>query len=481
MTRILADLHGFFCHSVGNPSKNKRKIRANPLKSASSAFQWYQTDFKKRHFIMKNLFCQLGIFLLCANFSLHAQNVTSLLQPDAPSKDIEQEHAGRNPSLLNLQHKCLYLPSFGLNINHNAFSLEQLMVQNEGRNYIFLKNVLPNLVPNNQLNFRASVQTLGFSKGFGNWAIGVHHAFRSYGTGEFNDKMLEILGKGNAHLVGQTVDIQGNMYAAAYSELGFAATYQVQKHWTIGARIKILNGMSGIFAAGKGTLLTDTARYELKMNNNYIVKNYGMTETLPLISRMFSGNSGFALDLGATYADERMTVSIGVEDLGSIGWKKNIGGFSVNGNATYSGLKTNDFFKFDSLNSNFFRDTLKKVLNVVDNNASTNESLPIRVAASVFYRLQNGYEIGSNLYLDALHGVNNYAISIIGTKRIMPNWKVGLRYTIRNNTFDNIGLQTVIDLKSFHIYGSTDDLLTVFNPFGAKQASARIGVNVLLN
>ncbi|MEN9613225.1 MAG: hypothetical protein RLZZ628_4039 [Bacteroidota bacterium] len=420
---------------------------------------------------MKKFFNKFGIFLLFAHVSLHAQN--------APSKDMENEQAGGNPSLLDLQHKCLYLPSFGLNVNHNAFSLEQLMVQNEGKNYISFKNVLPNLVTNNQLNFRASVQTLGFSKGFGNWAIGVNHAFRSYGTSEFNDKMLEVLGKGNAHLIGQTVDIQGNMYAAAYSELGLAATYQVQSHWIIGARLKILNGMSGIFATGKGTLLTDTARYELKMNNNYIVKNYGMTEAMSLTSRMFSGNIGFALDLGATYTDERMTVSIGIEDLGSIGWKKNISGFLVNGNATYSGLKTNDFFKFDSLSSDFFRDTLKKVLNIVNNNASANEILPVRFTASVFYRLQNGYEIGSNVFLDALHGVNNYAISIIGTKQIMPNWKIGLRYTMRNNTFDNIGLQTVIDLKQFHIYGSTDNILTVLNPFGAKQAAARIGVNVL--
>jgi hypothetical protein len=69
----------------------------------------------------------------------------------------------------------------------------------------------------------------------------------------------------------------------------------------------------------------------------------------------------------------------------------------------------------------------------------------------------------------------------VGMKKMMPNWKLGLRYTIRGNTFNNVGIQTVIDLKQFHIYGSTDNILTVFNPLGAKQAAARIGVNVLLN
>jgi Family of unknown function (DUF5723) len=432
---------------------------------------------------MKKIFSQVSILLICANLSVHAQapkEITLLARPVEPSKDMEQEHAGGNPSLLNLGRKCLYLPSLGLNVNHNAFSLEQLIVPIDGRNYISFKNVLPNLVANNQLNFRGSVQTLGFSKGFGNWAIGVNHAFRSYGTSELNNNLLEILGKGNAHLVGQNVVIQGNMYAGTYSEIGISAAYQVKTNWTVGARLKMLNGMSGLFATGNGTLLTDTAHYALKMNNNYIVKNYGMTETLPITSRMFSGNMGFAIDLGATYVDERMTISIGLEDVGSIAWKKDAGGFTVNGTATYSGLKTNDFFKFDSLNSGFIRDTLKKLLNVVDNNAATSESLPMRVSANVFYRLPNDYEVGGNLYFDALHGVSHYAVSVVGMKKIMPNWKVGLRYTVRGNSFDNIGAQTVIDLKQFHIYGSTDNILTVFNPFGAKQAAARIGVNVLL-
>ncbi len=433
---------------------------------------------------MKKFVSPFVILFAFANLPLHAQitkEVITLLRPVEPSKDIEQEHAGSNPSLLNLGRKCLYLPSLGLNVNHNAFSLEQLVVQTEGRNYISFKNVLPDLVANNQLNFRGSVQTLGFSKGFGKWAIGVNHALRSYGTSELNNNLLEILGQGNAHLVGQTVAIQGNMYAGTYSEFGISAAYQVKTNWTIGARLKMLNGMSGLFATGNGTLLTDTAHYALKMNNNYIVKSYGMTETLPLTSRMFSGNTGFALDLGATYADERMTISMGLEDLGSIAWKKDAGGFTVNGAATYSGLKTNDFFKFDSLNNGFIRDTLKKVLNILDNNASTSETLPMRVSANVFYRLANDYEVGGNLYLDMLHGVSHYAVSFVGNKKIMPNWKVGLRYTVRGNSFDNIGIQTVINIKQVHIYGSTDNVLTVFNPFGAKQAAARIGVNVLLN
>jgi hypothetical protein len=83
------------------------------------------------------------------------------------------------------------------------------------------------------------------------------------------------------------------------------------------------------------------------------------------------------------------------------------------------------------------------------------------------------------LYFDALHGVNHYAVSLVGMKQVIPNLKVGLRYTMRGNSFDNVGIQTVINLKSLYIYASTDNILTLFNPFGAKQAAARIGMNVL--
>jgi hypothetical protein len=43
MTRIWADLHGFFFEFAWGFLRNDKKIRANPLKSASSVFQSYRS------------------------------------------------------------------------------------------------------------------------------------------------------------------------------------------------------------------------------------------------------------------------------------------------------------------------------------------------------------------------------------------------------------------------------------------------------
>jgi hypothetical protein len=431
--------------------------------------------------MMKQLLNPLALFFFVAHLPLlHAQEAATLLpKPPSFSKSIADEQAGGNPSLLHLERNCLNLPSLNLDVNNNAFSFSQMVVAIEGENYLSFRNILPLALPKNQLNLRFNIPTVGFSKGFGNWAIGVHYALRSYVSSEVNENLLQLLGKGNAQFVGQTIDIQGNMYAAIYAELGLSAAYKVHPNWTIGARLKKLNGVTGLFATGNGTLLTDTAHYQLKMNNNYIVKTYGMTSNSPASSRFFSGDGGFAVDLGATYADEKTTVSIGLEDIGSIGWSKNANNTSVTGQATYAGLQTNAFFQFDSLNSTFFKDTLKKVLHLTNNTDATTEALPFRITANAFYRLANGYEIGTNLYFEALHGINNYGIALVGMKQITPSWKVGLRYSIRNNSFSNVGIQTNMDFKKVHIFASTDNMITALSAMSAKQAAVRIGINVL--
>jgi hypothetical protein len=64
-------------------------------------------------------------------------------------------------------------------------------------------------------------------------------------------------------------------------------------------------------------------------------------------------------------------------------------------------------------------------------------------------------------------------------KQITPIWKVGLRYSIRNNSFSNVGLQTNMNFKKVHIFASTDNMITALSAMSAKQAAVRIGINVL--
>lgn len=139
-------------------------------------------------------------------------------------------------------------------------------------------------------------------------------------------EFLKIGGQGNTYNVNDMkVRVNG------FGEIAYGFSLK-NEHWSFGGRLKALIGITNVTAdiekmvitvgndnasiSGQGTLYSADAFLKLKSNPDETIK-FGVEK-----GTMSPGGFGAALDLGATWQSNGLSISLGVTDLGMMSWSK---------------------------------------------------------------------------------------------------------------------------------------------------------------
>lgn len=306
---------------------------------------------------------------------------------------------------------------------------------------------------------------------------------------DYPRSLFELAFYGNGNYVGETVNITG---------LGINAMYyrEVAVGWsrafgdvTVGVRPKVLFGLTNIWTETSNvSLYTDPNNYDLTLSSAFLIHTAGipMGSDFDLVNYMFSTkNMGAAIDLGASYhITDKAWVSTSVNDIGAIQWKSAVTDYKQEGASfTYSGVDLNELMSGDS--STFLTDLLDSVgrtfVSETDSNAPNYTTvLPMKINLSASYNITPKNTVSILVKGETASTGFKPSFTLGYVKQFGRVWNVGLSYSIKNNTYNNLGLASSLKLGNFQFNLISDNVLAYVMPGSAKGLDVRMGMNFVV-
>jgi Family of unknown function (DUF5723) len=436
-----------------------------------------------------NFYAILFCVMLFANLKMTAQQEQSL----AFMTDVWQSNL-TNPAFLTEKKIAIGLPSVYFNLNSPDLVLNNLV--KTGTNSIYLDDVAQNkLQPQTHLNGNVQLQTLGLTfpvskKLF----ITLNHGVWTNPSVIFNRNLARIIVKGNADsdFLGKTTSFGSSINGDIRSELGIGAAYKLA-NLTIGARVKLQYGISAMFTtADKLDITFNQNDYNVRFQNDFEVQTYAIekfsniTNVQDLLKNgLTSSNKGVSFDLGGSMTLGKIRLNASLIDLGgSIKWQTEGKSYSSKGDFTYKGVNQNDvsrFFRYDSLTSSSFQDTLKKVIGFTTKTSGVTytQKLPTKIYLSGSYELNDKLTLGALVYGELGDNESRMGFMIDATAKLLKVIRIGATVGLRNKTFSNVGVHISAKLGPIQLFAVTDNILTAFNPYSANNANGRAGLGLL--
>lgn len=435
--------------------------------------------------------------LLAVSFGLSAQQNFSLYHMESLP-----QRSTLNPALLPDCKWFVGFPGFnslGFQATNSGFNLNAInnaIVVKPNGNFLDLNAMLDVFSRQNYLSLKAD-QT---------WAHFGFRAKKHFFSANVTDKAgfkfgypkdlfrFIIDGNGGPNL-GETFDFRFSADAYHYREYGIGYGYKLNNKLTIGAKVKYLRGISRIElkeASLKVRTRPDDYAFEVSSNVELnVASSLGQFITADGSSPVMDGaglykgikNKGWGLDLGAEYAaTDRLKLSAGLIDLGSIKWVQNTASLvSANPAATfvYDGFKISSsdtavdadlFFDklADSLSGLFGLDTLRR---------------SFRSSLSTELMLGASYALRKNLKLNALFYGDVYNKRLMGGLTLGLFWRPVKMFSLSlNNTFYgrawlNPGFCMAFNAGAVQTYLASENFLAPLMPGSARGSSVRVGWN----
>lgn len=397
-----------------------------------------------------------------------------------------------NPAFIT-EHKVHFgLPSLYFNISHTGPSYNEVVVQStNGENVLDISRVLNSLSKDNQLFTNAELETVSASFGIKKLRLSFSHAFKFNAFFDYPKDLVEVAWNGNSQFIGETVDIGPDFHAFAYNEFAIGVATKIL-NVSGGAKLKILTGIGDASSSRTdASLYTDPDVYQLTFATDYRINTssflaYDGNGDFELdfgeisADRIFSKNLGLALDLGASVDLGKLEISASIIDLGYIKWTENTTNYISEGDHTYVGLDVSEIINDDEISFEETLDTLTEIFDFTETSESYSTMLATKIYLSGTYQVNDMFKVGGLFYTEVYRGTLFPAFAASASMNIGETASVGAVYAIRNNTYTNIGLNAAVRLGPVQLFGVTDNIISVFQPYESRNVNARFGLNLTL-
>ena len=431
-------------------------------------------------YLLASLFIVLnGGFILTAQQELSLHFVRNIWQSNLT-----------NPALSPSEKKFqITLPSIYFNVNSPDFTINELLKPTSGRT-LSLKDVVDNrLKERNRLDADVQIQTLGLAYNINeNLQINAYHGVNGRPNIDLAGDAIRLLLQGNNQFLGKTAILDSYANGSTYSVIGVGSTYKISDNFTIGGRVKLLQGIAGIFTTNNNLTATfDPSTFQIDIVNNIDVKTYNADKLLnlrtgsDLIKNSFGGaNKGMSFDIGATMTLGKVTFAASAVDLGgSIKWKNEGKGYATNGTFKFSGFTSDDLFNIDKIKFDKLVDSLKQVVGFKETtDPEYTQKIPTKLYLSTLYKFSDKVDFGLLLYTETGGEKTNIGTAFNTTFHITDNVQVGGTWAYRNSSAANIGLNVVAAIGPVQVYAITDNIINAIRPYDTKTSNGRLGVNV---
>jgi len=149
------------------------------------------------------------------------------------------------------------------------------------------------------------------------------------------------------------------------------------------------------------------------------------------------------------------------------------------GNATYDGYDFTDFSANDEIAFSNGLDTLEEVFNFSETQNEYSTTLPTKIYLSATYDMNERWQLGGLLFTEIYQGKTFPMLALSGRAKISDKISFGGMYSAREGNYFNLGLNFAVQLGPVQIYGTSDNVLGVFNPYQSSNVNLRTGLNLL--
>ncbi len=401
-----------------------------------------------------------------------------------------------NPALLPNHNVVVQLPGIFNNFGSRGITYNDLITENaDGETILSIDQALEGLEPDNYVRNNLDVEALSFGI-FVTPNVFVQAGYTARGNAYFlfPKELPSLVWNGNAQYIGQEVEVAPDVLTNVYHEIQLGAAVKVNENFTVGGRFKILNGVADISVDRKNfSVFTDDDVYQIRTNADFQVSSTGALiydedlEDIELdpengnftFENIWTGNNGFAVDLGAQLRLGNLEISASVLDLGNLNWNDNVNNLSIGGVFEFAGLDASDAILSDSLEIGSVIDSLEDAFDVVETNETYTTRLPVKTFLSANYHFSDFWSAGGLLYLEGYRGA--FFPALAANVQAAPlHWlTVGGTYSWRYNRFDNLGLNAAVRLGPVQLVAATDNIITAFDPGNANHTNFRFGLNLV--
>ncbi|HYG04339.1 MAG TPA: DUF5723 family protein [Chryseosolibacter sp.] len=407
-----------------------------------------------------------------------------------------------NPAFKPAYKFSIGLPgsSVFIQVSNNGFTYNDFVSEKDNLLTADLAQLATTLRKKNYINLNAQADLLRFSlKANARLYLTFNATLKMYNRIMLPRDVVNFFVQGTEAYVNRTATLSPEIEMMNYLETGFGASYTVDKKLTVGAKLKILKGVVN-------------ATTERSAFNISLADNYGITVSADLDMRSsgihnfdsseyeiqdnwkdYTKNNGFAIDLGATYKlTDKWTVGASIIDLGSIKWKNDTYGYSMNpetANYTFEGVDLDEVLNGDSDYGESLADSIEAKFDYKEGKIGKYKTpLPTKVYLSGVYQIRKMFSAGGLIGIERFRGRWMPAFTASLNKEFGKRVGASLSYTVTNNSFNNLGAGLSLNFAPVQFYIVGDNVLRLpltlaseknLNPYvnNLQYFNLRIGLN----
>ena len=445
---------------------------------------------------MKKYFCRLALSVLgFSHFTGSSQTEGTMYFMNSLPQTIYL-----NPAFVPKYKVSVGIPgsSIFINYSNSGFRYNDIIKKDGDAIIADLDKLYSNLKEKNYITQAAQVDAFRISlKVSPRIYLTYNSTAKIYNRQMLPKDLVGIFIKGNAPFIGSSATLAPEAESMALVEHALGGAYTVNKDLVIGARIKWYKGIvNGTTHTSTFNLTVDEANYALTLEGEMDVRTSGIHGgddfDFENDYRNYLKNNGFGIDLGATYRFfDRINVSLSITDLGYIKWTNDTYGYILDPDKaryTFSGIDLNEVLNgnddylsgvSDSL-ENYFKPEEKTI-------GSYSTTMPTKIYLGGNYEIRRNFTAGIVAYSEIFNGRTSIGTTLGLTKNFGKRFTASGTYTISNNSYNNIGLGTSLNLPPFQLYLVGDNILTAafsgkeLNKFinNTQVFNLRIGLNLV--
>lgn len=393
-------------------------------------------------------------------------------------------------------------------ISNSGFKADDLIRPNNTNDSLYLdvENTIDKLAKKNYLMLNQHVEWLSFGfkikqTQYINFAISDRIKSRYTYPSDF----VSLVALGNAQFIGSIANLDGiGIDLIHYREFALGYTNQIDSKLTMGARGKLLFGLSNMWTKSSNlSLAVNEDYYDLTANSNIEVYTSAPEKVYEIIDDTTNsvkilnsdiedyllnfGNPGFGIDIGFDYRiTDSWSISGSILDLGYIFWRTGTRKYSsVNKSFTYRGIDITELVKNDSLNvedyMNNLVDSISEIFKIEETNVNYSSPLNPKIYLSSCYNITEKDRaiavFRADFYENSIHPAFTFAYNRTFDKVL----DFSISYSYMNRDFLNLGIGSSVKFGAFQIYLISDNLLAAIVPYHTKNINVHFGCNFVFN
>jgi hypothetical protein len=292
--------------------------------------------------------------------------------------------------------------------------------------------------------------------------------------------LVAFFSEGTAAFVGKTTSVAPEIENVEYIESSWGVSYIINQKLTVGAHLKLLKGAANLTTVNSKGSLTVGNEYQVSAIADVDVRTSGLHALdsgdyeIKDHWRDYLKNTGFAIDLGATYrVKDKLTLGLSLIDIGAITWKNDTYGYKLDpatAHYTFEGVNLQRVLDNEKGYLDETGDSLKANFKLKEGRIAKYRSpVPGKVYLSANYEIKKSFSAGALFFAEKFRGRFSPGLSASLHKEFGRIVSASLSYTITQLSFNNIGAGVSLNLAPIQLYIVGDNLL------GAPIALAKDG------